>query len=117
MVVNTFAARRKSPENVVAAASGAGLLLRKLKQKTLKSSASLNDLEPNSAVKDCAGEIGQLIKYLTQNHEGGPEFNLQNSHKTSSLDEARETELGSLGFTAQVHLALSMGCSPMRDPI
>lgn len=65
MVVNTFAAGRKNAENVVAAASGAGLLLRKL-----KSSASQDDLEPASAVKDCAGEIGQLIKYLTQHHEG-----------------------------------------------
>lgn len=70
MVANTFAARRKSADNVVAAASGAGLLLRKLKQETPKSTASLDDLEPTSVVKDCAGEIGQLIKYLTQNHEG-----------------------------------------------
>lgn len=68
MVVNTFAARRKSADNVVAAASGAGLLLRKLKQETPKSSASLDDLESTSVVKDCVGEIGQLMKYLTQNH-------------------------------------------------
>lgn len=62
MVTNTFAAMRESLEKVAAAASGAGLLLKRSRQEAQKSNASPDGLEPDSVVKGCAGERAQSGK-------------------------------------------------------
>lgn len=62
MVMNIFAAMRESPEKAAAAASGAGLLLKTLRQEAQKSNASLDGLEPDSVGKGCAGERAQSGK-------------------------------------------------------
>lgn len=76
MMTKTFAPIRKSAERVGAAALGAGLLsqlLRKLRQETQKSKASLANLDPNFVIKGWSrkgdSSVSEMLHPQARGHE------------------------------------------------